>query len=652
MASAIASDSGLRFSFTLEDSICHLNWPLPTRDPEGPKNLPLNFLLLYQWVDLSHDPHDKIELERLAVAIRGGDPLDTGVRTPGSEELCPFRGLEPFREEDAAFYFGREERAQELEKELAGSAFTAVVSASGAGKSSLVQAGLIPRLRRRPREAWNILTMHPGNSPPQTLVRILLPIISPGLDNLTYAKETAEVTALITSERFDLRAEIQRLLSESDDPSRLLLYIDQAEELFTDCKDLDGRRHFIQTLSDLVGAHRHLRVVMTMRGDFVGQALQYPLLAKLLQGNQQLLASMTRSELRDVIVRPAQATNLEVDDELVRHILDDLRDEPGGLPLLQCYLKELWECRESDRLTSGTRPDDEVLEPSTATHRTGVLGSVNRAADRFYLSLSQEKRNRLRRVFSRLVHLDVGAQDTRKRIFIDELHEQDLAMVQQLVQEERLLVSRNEETVHGSRATLEVAHETLIRDWRRLREWIAEDREFLAFRDRLRADLNSHGSLPPPLVGLSLDKANHWLATRAIDFSVDESEYIERSRRHERNRKLRTAAAGLAVAALAGTLLWTLWTLAQAAVPATIDSARAQIQLVDECQWWRDPEGWHSRTAEILENVAVGWSNDSSVISRAPARGGGGSGLHVEVDASSLPLLGDFGQDGGHEAKE
>jgi energy-coupling factor transporter ATP-binding protein EcfA2 len=313
---------------------------------------PLGFLRQLTWVDLRSHPLDQ-GIAILLKAARGEPPgpdLEKDVDAVRAS-ICPYRGLLHFREEDAPFFFGREAAVAQLVNAVQQQPFVAVVGASGSGKSSVVRAGLVPRLRSDRSTAWEIVALLPTDQPFKALASALVPLLEPTMgevDRLAEAGKLAEHFACGTVSLHDV---VRRILDKQSGTDRVLIVVDQFEELYTLTQDDAARRLFLDellTTSSCSGSK--VTVTITLRGDFVGKAFAYRPLSDRLQGAQINLGPMTREEVGFAIRKPAERMQLEFEPGLVWRILDAVGDEPGNLPLLEFVLKELWENRHGHLL--------------------------------------------------------------------------------------------------------------------------------------------------------------------------------------------------------------------------------------------------------------------------------------------------------------
>jgi uncharacterized protein YjbI with pentapeptide repeats len=432
----------------------------------------------------------------------------------------PYRGLYAFREEDSALFYGREKPTEELVEGVRHKPLVAVLGPSGSGKSSVVFAGLVPRLRRE--GDWLIIDFRPKDDPFRGLAAALLPRLEPELSETDALVETGKLAAALSRGDLDLSQVLSRTLEKSPDAARSLLIVDQFEELYTLCPEPETRKRFVDTLLQPAprapAGESSYHMVLTLRADFLGQALAYRPLADALQGADVKLGPMTRDELRRAIEEPAMAQGVGFEPGLVDRFLDDVSDEPGGLPLLEFALTALWEEQRGGKLTHA------------AYNQIGeVEGALSSHAEQVYAGLSPADQEGARRAFVSLVQLGEGTEDTRRLAHRSELAEADWDLVGRLASQRLVVTGRDPE----GRETVEVVHEALIRGWDRLGAWIESDRDFLVWRKRLRAaqigweaSQEDEGAL---LRGRPLEEAETWLAERAGELGPDEREFIQAS---------------------------------------------------------------------------------------------------------------------------
>lgn len=345
----------------------------------------------------------------------------------------PYRGLARFEPGDADLFFGRDELTDRLFELTRSRRFTAVFGPSGSGKSSLLRAGLIPRLRV---------------SDPATRQPAALRVLTPG--------------------EHPVRTHEHRL-APKDGNGDTWLVVDQFEELYTLCHDPDERDQFIDRLLAATDPGNRLRVVISVRADFLGRCAEHPALTGALQDGTVLVGPMSRDELRQAIVKPAQTAGLIVERGLTTRILNEVEGEPGALPLMSHALLETWRRRKGRALTR------EAYEAAGGLH-----GAITRTAEDVHASLTPTQADLARRILLRLITPGAGAPDTRRPAQREEFgfgDSADTAIVLNRLARARL-VTLDENTV-------DIAHETLITGWPRLRHWIDEARERLRLHRQL-----------------------------------------------------------------------------------------------------------------------------------------------------------------------
>ena len=468
----------------------------------GAKDPPLGFLRLSTWIDLKAGVEDWPALNVLERAIRGQAPSPDDAGLPDARAtVCPYRGLEPFREEDEHFFVGREAFVRTLLEKIGQRPLVGVVGASGSGKSSVVLAGLVPSLRQRADgRVWEIGVMRPGSHPLRQLAAVFLPPDTnlEEFDRIAVLKKRAEQLA---SGEITLADVIDTTLERQPGTDRLLLVVDQWEELYTQARDLPlkgsqdakdklgdaqtkngGIRSecdtFVRILLESVRSEPRLSLVLTIRGDFYGRALQDRALGDQLQDAIVNISPMARSELRRAIVEPAEKVSLSFEAGLVDEILSDIGNEPGNLPLLEFLLKELWDRHSPDRrLTFSSYASTGGVKRAIATRAEGELKK-----------LSPEQQAAARRFLIRLVTPGEGQEDTRARTAIP-LRDERVREVIERFAGARLLTTGRDPT--SGREMVEVGHEALIREWDTLKEWVNADREFLRTIERVKASMRA-----------------------------------------------------------------------------------------------------------------------------------------------------------------
>lgn len=387
----------------------------------------------------------------------------------------PYPGLLNFEIEDAPIFFGRWVETEALIRRLENPDchFLAVVGASGSGKSSLVKAGLLARLRDgqagklRGTKDWLIAAFKPnetGHGPFDALAKILKqPLrVEPG----KFSRELEENPG-------QLREALEKYLQKGSDTKRVLLVIDQFEELFT-LVDADLREKFLRMLKDMTGSERTLTVV-TMRNDFFRYCSESDILKDLINLNSNSTYTLTVPgpvEMHKMIVKPARAAGLFFEPGLDRWILDDTGHDPGALALMAFALKLLYD-------ESG---DSRLMTSETYKRIGRVQGAIGMHAAETFKDLPQEAQEALPRVFRGLLTVDENGTATRQRARKEQVakDEASRSLMERLIENRLLVTSSNDELV-------EVAHEALFRSWPELAEWIERTKDHHVLLRQVRA---------------------------------------------------------------------------------------------------------------------------------------------------------------------
>ncbi|WP_367275326.1 AAA family ATPase [Microcoleus sp. CAWBG58] len=501
------------------------------------------------------------------------------------DTACPYRGLSAFLEKDKDLFFGREEFTQQLVEAVKKYPLVPVIGASGSGKSSVVLAGLIPRLRAE--GTWLIESFRPQTQPFYELVSALVLACYPELKEEECKDDRKERVSTLF-DQFErnrkLWQEVTDILKEHPG-KRLLLVVDQFEELYA--LDKPTQKQFVDALLEAIQFNSNLKLVLTIRHEFLDYIINYlPFKeAALKPEGHKFLGTMNREEMKSVIELIDNSTQkkiVELEDGLTESILDDVQQEPGNLPLLEFALTRLWSENSGGILTHQTYEKIGGVRKALADH-----------ADEIYRKLDEEEKKQLQQIFVQLARpgqkMDVAEEekkqrqpsfvgtDTRRLATRAEIGEDNWRLVQKLVgvdlnikNEKKLpllVTGRNENT---GEQTVEVVHEALIREWGRLQEWIDNDRVFLAWRDQLRITIaqwnKDQGVLlrDKPLV-----IAEDWLQKREADLT-NEREYIKQSlklrKQEQEEQKCRRqftifGLTGFSVVALslAGVAGWQWW---------------------------------------------------------------------------------------------
>jgi hypothetical protein len=481
---------------------------------------------------------------------------------------CPYPGLAYFGPEDADLFFGRDAAIARLAEAVGRQSLTALVGASGSGKSCVVLAGLAPRLHSA--GDWRFSHFRIGteldSNPFLALARSLVPLYVASQSDTDRLLNTKQLAESLETGRLTLRDVFADCRSRNKG-TRILLIADQFEEAFTSVKDEGLRNRFIDLLlagfaDPASGGSPDICLILTLRADFYGQALGHRPPADALQGRIENLGPMNRDELQAAIRLPAERAEVSLDPGLVETLLDDVESRPGSLPLLQFALREMWGRQRDGRITRKSYDDI-----------GGVEGALAQRAEAIFAAMTEDGTDApmaraFQRLFTRLVTLGEGQEDTRRVVDRWELGDDVWSLAQRLAGEDNRLVVTNAPAF--SRETAEVVHEALIRHWPRLVEWIDRDRTFQSWLRQIRSNVELYSSDPsddgPLLRGGMLAQAADWLAHRPDDLSPAEQGFIEASltarqveiRRLARMRRVQALVGLLTGVIVAGVIVW--WT--------------------------------------------------------------------------------------------
>ena len=473
------------------------------------------------------------------------DALDLGV--------CPYLGLRPFGEDQAQYFYGRQDLVQELLNSLRHQSVVAVVGASGSGKSSLVQAGLMAQLRQGKQwpgsDQWWMRMMRPGPDPLRALAQRLVD----GGTERERAYQQLQIEGLL---HLGPEGFVQWLRSRSE--PMVVLVVDQFEELFTLATPHDRQTWLNLVLGGLEHAADRFKLVVTLRADFVTPCLEYPALAQILkQSSRYIPPYLTQDHYQDVILQPAEQVGLQVEPGLVQLLLQDLTQGPGELPLLQFVLEKLWDQRQSGQLTV-----------QAYQQMGGLRGALEQHAQAVYDSLDPAAQDCARWIFLSLTQLGEGTEDTRRRV-----RQADLTVakyppklvettLQTLTAASLVVVNTDDhQPLAQSRSpgehkdipddvpalpppepTIEVVHEILIRHWSTLQWWLAENRTRLQIQrqiEHLAYLWQGHGRQADDLLrGKRLAEAEDLYINHTDELSQTVQEFIESSLEVRRQQQM------------------------------------------------------------------------------------------------------------------
>jgi len=501
------------------------------------------------------------------VILRPDDDLD--VQIPN-----PYKGLVSYEERDKDLFFGREKLVTQLvgriESIIADNTkanFLGIVGASGSGKSSIIQAGLIPELRTFHK---SITLIKPTKNPLQELALSL----TAHKESVSAAETLMEDMA--NSERSLLLFVARELNKTSGTSTKLILVIDQFEEIFTLSEKKDERDMFIKNLMYAVypDSQGQIMLIISLRADFYHFCTPYEELRWFLSQQQVYIGTMTEDELHQAIEKPALVSGVTIEAALLDQLFEDISNEPGQLPLLSHALRETWKEKRGRQLTLvGYRKVG------------GIRQAVTRTADNQLKAFDDRQLRIVRNVFTRLTALGEGSEDTRRsaelsEFFVQGRDDKEVITIIAKLADARLVVTSFSKDPDDETITVEVVHEALIREWGQLREWLEEDRDMLRLRERLRLDTSnwlkagcdSHYLLRKnQLIPFEVfEQADH------ISLSRREWEFLNASRKREAFLRNRNMAFGIFSFCVALVLLVLVFRTVSAQNEAAINQRVAQ----------------------------------------------------------------------------
>ncbi|MCZ6506323.1 MAG: BTAD domain-containing putative transcriptional regulator [Actinobacteria bacterium] len=534
---------------------------------------------------------------RIRVRLPGVERVETVTRAARN----PFKGLRSFYEDDSSDFFGRDRLVADVVRRIGqGERLIALVGPSGSGKSSVVRAGLIPAVRKGAiagSGGWQIAQMVPGARPFAELEVALLRSSLDVPDSLA--------GQLADGEDGMLRAAL-RVLPRGD--SRLLLVIDQFEELFTLVEDDDERSRFISNLLPVMDdPHRRVTVVLTLRADFYDRPLAYPEFADRLGKGVVNVAPLTPDELEDAAQKPGESAGVSLAPTLLASLLSDVVGQPGALPLFQYTLTELFDRRVDDTLT---------LESYRSMD--GLRGALTRRADDLFIGLDSKQRLAAQQLFLRLVTIADSDEWGRRRVPASEIVSLDVDLVAvhdviELFTAHRLLTVDRDFVTESP--TIEVAHEALLTEWGRLRGWIEESREDVKWHAALTSAMNewieSDRHVDFLLTTSRLEGYEQWAATATMQLTADERLYLDAAIEMREQVRVAEQERVAREARTAQTARRRLWGLAVAvALLAAVAVGIVVVAFAPE----RPSVAFvfHGRGSSILDDILVTGLDDAS----------------------------------------
>ncbi|MBI1762082.1 MAG: tetratricopeptide repeat protein [Acidobacteria bacterium] len=477
----------------------------------------------------------------------------------------PFPGLRPFKYEESQLFFGRDGQVEKMIAKLSAKRFLGVVGTSGSGKSSLVFAGLLPALRSGMMPGagsnWRIAVMRPGDDPLGNLARALNDpkVFGPAQPEHNQI-QTAVTEAMLRRGSRGLVETGQQNMLPGDQTKNLLVVVDQFEELFRYAREArrannqtydDDAAAFVKLLLEAVRPNaegnfeQHLYVMLTMRSDFLGDCAQFWDLPEAINESQYLIPRLTRDQLRDVIEGPIALCNGQITTRLVNLLLNDIGDRQDQLPILQHALMRTWdywnaecgmrnaESRDSNTPTVAAETDAEAKTIPHSALRIphsidlphyeavgGLANALSKHADEAFAELDERHQQFAKKVFQCLTEKGEDNREIRRPVELQTLcavAQASLPGVVTVIETLRapgrsfLMPPREDRPGLQAETRIDISHESLMRVWQRLRNWVNEEAEAAATYRRL-ADVAQRRAAGKAevLSGVDLDAALQW----------------------------------------------------------------------------------------------------------------------------------------------
>jgi WD40 repeat protein len=409
----------------------------------------------------------------------------------------PYQGLKRFNFKDRDRFFGRDKLIARLFEAVNRSNLSLVLGASGSGKSSVVRAGLIPELKKSlESQTFYDFIFTPNQDPFDSLYRCLLS------EEKDYSFSKAKAEIALEAKTDSLSKVISTLRQNGE---RWLIFVDQFEELFTICDNVDKRQNFISGLVQVAkSGNNSVKIILAMRSDFLEQLSFYPDLGNIAnQNNIHLVTEMYPDELRQAIEQPAAKHGVMFEKGLVEQIIQEVEGQKGYLPLLQYTLNLLWES-ECQSFGADGRPniEDRTLNKKNYAALEGIRGALQKRVSEIYSNLNQDQQTATKQIFLKLVNI-VSNNSVRRavsrRAYRDEFVGESVQKILNKFIEEKLLVSSGEylntkglPVIESDRlkqsATVEIAHEILLSSWDELKHWLEEEKEAIILKNWLAGE--------------------------------------------------------------------------------------------------------------------------------------------------------------------
>ena len=418
----------------------------------------------------------------------------------------PFPGLRPFEFDESHLFFGRDGQSEQLIAKLSRTHFLAVVGTSGSGKSSLVRAGFLPSLwggfMTSAGSAWRVAILRPGNDPIGNLARALnAPDVFGSEVEENAAIQTAIAESTLRRGSLGLVDTLRHAVVVEGE--NLLIVVDQFEEIFRFARVAEGEQYgndaaaFIKLLLE-AARQREVRiyVVLTMRSDYLGDCSQFWGLPEAINESQYLIPRLTRDQLREAITGPVAVGGGKITPRLVNRLLNDVGDNQDQLPVLQHLLMRSWHEWREKRLEIEVKNEDQVVRrPHKEVHQGdaidlccaeavgGMAEALSRHADEAYFELPNDHHREVAaNLFKALTEKGTDNREIRRPITLGELtsisgarQSEVITVIEAFRQPGRSFLMPPAPLALNSESLVDISHESLIRGWSRLKDWVDEE---------------------------------------------------------------------------------------------------------------------------------------------------------------------------------
>ncbi len=421
--------------------------------------------------------------------------FNTQAGVEAGKSFNPFPGLRPFGIDESHLFFGREGQSDEVLEKLSDNRFVAVIGASGSGKSSLMYCGLIPELYggfiTDAGSSWKVVISRPGGGPIDNLAKALVEADEKELTEKERFTRESISSAVLRSSSLGLVDAVRQMDLEQGE--NVLIFVDQFEELFrfkrsrSDSSTINESAAFVKLLLEAINQSDFpIYVVMTMRSDFIGDCSQYPELTKKINNSHYLIPQMTREDFRQAILGPVAVGHGEISDRLVQQLLNDVGDNPDQLPILQHALMRTWDYWIKNR--EGKEKMDVGHYEAIGRMKKALSEHANEAFD----ELDETGQDICENLFKTLTEKGADGRGIRHPSRVEEISEiagvtgeRVIEVIEHFRLPGRSFLVPASHIKLDNESIIDISHESLMRVWDRLIQWVDEEVESVALYQRL-----------------------------------------------------------------------------------------------------------------------------------------------------------------------